>query len=72
MINEFLNQFGVHLTEHELLAIIRRVDTDCDACIDFVDWSEFIAPLEPPPKSVLHEPIKQPHFLSPSYRKFQL
>lgn len=39
------NDFG--LQEIDLLAIIRRIDTDGDACLDFNEFSEFLKPLSP-------------------------
>lgn len=37
------NEYG--LKEIDLLAIIRRIDTDGDACLDFNEFSDFLKPL---------------------------
>ena len=49
----------------ELLAIIRRIDTDGDASVVFSEWSEFIAPLLPVPRVAFEPPPRLP---SPAYR----
>ena len=41
----FLRANDVVPHELDLLAIIRRIDTDGDACLDFNEFSEFLAPL---------------------------
>ena len=62
----FLRQNGHYASELELLAIIRRIDTDGDASIVFSEWSEFVAPLMPVPRSVAY--IPPPRLPSPAYR----
>jgi Ca2+-binding EF-hand superfamily protein len=43
----FLRQNGHYASEMELLAIIRRVDTDGDASVDYKEFAEFMQPLAP-------------------------
>jgi Ca2+-binding EF-hand superfamily protein len=43
----FLRQNGHYASEIELLAIIRRIDTDGDASIDYKEFAEFMQPLAP-------------------------
>ena len=43
----FLRQNGHFASEMELLAIIRRVDTDGDASVDYNEFAEFVRPLVP-------------------------
>ena len=38
----YLRACGHHASEIELLAIIRRIDTDGDACLDFNEFAEFL------------------------------
>lgn len=44
-LNTFLKSNEIGLSELELLAIIRRIDTDGDACLDFNEFSDFLKPL---------------------------
>ena len=54
----FMRDHGHFASETELLAIVRRLDTDGDACITYSEWTEFMrtpalplplpAPLPPP------------------------
>ena len=41
-LNAFYRQQGKYLTEREAIAIIRRIDTDGDAKIGYVEFSDFI------------------------------
>lgn len=41
----FLRQNGHFASEMELLAIVRRIDTDGNATIDFTEFAEFVRPL---------------------------
>ena len=55
----FLRQNGHFASEMELLAIIRRIDTDGDASIDYNEFAEFIRPLIPVARPVL-APVPPP------------
>lgn len=39
---DFFRQFGTYLSEEEVYAIIRRIDTDGDAKIGFNEWADFL------------------------------
>jgi Ca2+-binding EF-hand superfamily protein len=39
---DFFRQFGNYLSEEEVYAIIRRIDTDGDARIGFPEWADFL------------------------------
>jgi hypothetical protein len=66
----FLRQNGHFSSEMELLAIIRRVDTDGDASVDYNEFAEFVRPLAPvarpvlapmpPPRVIVAEPYMRP------------
>ena len=49
----FLRQNGHFASEMELLAIIRRVDTDGDASVDYNEFAEFVRPLVPVARPIL-------------------
>lgn len=51
----FLRGCGHYATETELLAIVRRVDTDGDARLSYSEFSEFLRSSNPPSRSVLEE-----------------
>mmetsp|Transcript_14290 Transcript_14290/g.24327 ORF Transcript_14290/g.24327 Transcript_14290/m.24327 type:complete len:106 (-) Transcript_14290:676-993(-) len=56
----FLRSNGFNPTEMELLAIIRRIDTDGDACIDFNELSEYLRSIGPPMRGTVDPtPTKQ-------------
>ena len=46
-LGQFFKSTGYYATERELLAIIRRVDTDGDAKITFSEWADFLRSCEP-------------------------
>jgi len=52
-----LRQNGHFASEMELLAIIRRIDTDGDASVDYNEFAEFVRPLVPVARPVLAGPI---------------
>eukprot|EP00356_Strombidium_inclinatum_P005589 CAMPEP_0170491762 /NCGR_PEP_ID=MMETSP0208-20121228/11238_1 /TAXON_ID=197538 /ORGANISM="Strombidium inclinatum, Strain S3" /LENGTH=524 /DNA_ID=CAMNT_0010767389 /DNA_START=18 /DNA_END=1592 /DNA_ORIENTATION=- len=52
----FLRQNGHYASEMELLAIIRRIDTDGDAVVIYSEFAEFIRPSIPAPRSVNYAP----------------
>lgn len=66
----FLRQNGHFSSEMELLAIIRRIDTDGDASVDYNEFAEFVRPLAPvarpvlapvpPPRVVVADPLVRP------------
>jgi len=60
-LSTFLRANGYNPAELELLAIIRRIDTDGDACLDFNEFSEFLRELGTP----LARPIDSPGRGSP-------
>jgi Ca2+-binding EF-hand superfamily protein len=51
----FLRGCGHYATETELLAIIRRVDTDGDARLSYSEFAEFLRSSNPPTRSMLEE-----------------
>lgn len=53
----FMRDHGHFASETELLAIVRRLDTDGDACISYSEWLEF---LRNPPAEPLPLPIPAP------------
>ena len=54
----FLRQNGHYASEMELLAIIRRIDTDGDASVDYKEFAEFMQPLAPVARvPVVVEPV---------------
>lgn len=64
----FLRDQGHWASEGELLAIVRRIDTDGDASIDLREWAEFLRPAAAPtgPATVVvTEPV--PPVLPPRY-----
>lgn len=56
----FLRQNGHYAAELELLAIIRRIDTDGDAVIVYSEFAEFVRPAIPAPRSVAYAPPVRP------------
>ena len=64
----FLRQNGHFASEMELLAIVRRIDTDGDASVDYNEFAEFVRPLVPvarqllgpvpPPRVVVTGPLR--------------
>lgn len=48
----FLRQNGHFASEMELLAIIRRMDTDGDACLVYSEFADFLRPSSPAPRSM--------------------
>ena len=66
----FLRSLGHYASEMELLAIIRRLDTDGDCEVDFTEFAEFMTPLSPlvrpslplPPHPAEFLPIHDPIF----------
>ena len=44
-LNVFLKAHDIVLRELDLLAIIRRIDTNGDACLDFNEFLDFLKPL---------------------------
>ena len=51
----FLRSCGTYPTETELLAIIRRIDTDGDAKLDYAEFAEFLRTACPPSRTVQEE-----------------
>jgi Ca2+-binding EF-hand superfamily protein len=56
----FLRQNGHYASELELLAIIRRIDTDGDAHVEYNEFAEFIRPLHPVPRTSVPQPPVRP------------
>jgi hypothetical protein len=54
----FLRDHGHFASETELLAVVRRLDTDGDAAITYSEWLEFLA--MPPPLAPLPAPLPPP------------
>lgn len=46
----FLRQNGHYASEMELLAIVRRIDTDGDAILLYSEWADFLRPAIPGPR----------------------
>ena len=55
-LGSFLRQNGHYASEMELLAIIRRIDTDGDSTVTYSEFADFIRPLAPLPRPVTYEP----------------
>lgn len=49
----FLRSVGHYASETELLAIVRRIDTDGDAQLSYAEFAEFIRSTNPPIRSVM-------------------
>lgn len=60
----FMRDHGHFASETELLAIVRRLDTDGDACISYSEWLEF---LRTPAAEPLPLPIPAPVLREPRY-----
>jgi Ca2+-binding EF-hand superfamily protein len=60
-VGSFLRQNGHYSTEMENLAIVRRIDTDGDACVVYSEWAEFVRSAFPSPR-----PSTPPRALSAS------
>ena len=41
-LSQFLKRCGHQATDMELLAMVRRIDTDGDACLIFEEFAEFL------------------------------
>ena len=54
-LGSFLRSCGHYATETELLAIIRRIDTDGDARLSYAEFAEFLRTSNPPNRSVVEE-----------------
>lgn len=54
-LGSFLRSCGHYATETELLAIVRRVDTDGDARLSYSEFAEFCRSTNPNPRQVLEE-----------------
>ena len=59
-IGSFLRQNGHYASELELLAIVRRVDTDGDANIVYSEFAEFVRPIVPVPRPLSYPPPPRP------------
>ena len=55
-IGSFLRQNGHYAAELELLAIVRRIDTDGDAIILYSEWAEFVRSAYPAPRPLASTP----------------
>jgi Ca2+-binding EF-hand superfamily protein len=55
-VGAFLRQNGHHASEMELLAIVRRMDTDGDAILLYSEWADFLRPASPSPRPVYPSP----------------
>lgn len=49
-VGSFLRQNGHFASEMELLAIVRRIDTDGDAILLYSEWADFLRPSLPAPR----------------------
>ena len=64
----FLRDQGHWASETELLAIVRRIDTDGDASIDLREWNEFMRPAAAPTAAtVVSTPLPPPVPYVPTY-----
>lgn len=58
----FMREHGHFASETELLAIVRRLDTDGDASINYSEWTEFLrTPAAPPLPPVPLPPVTRPY-----------
>lgn len=55
-VGSFLRQNGHYASELELLAIVRRIDTDGDAVILYSEWAEFVRAAYPAPRPLASTP----------------
>ena len=62
-IGSFLRQNAHYASELELLAIVRRMDTDGDANVVYSEFAEFVRPIIPVPRPLSYPPPPRP--LSP-------
>ncbi len=51
----FLRSVGHYASETELLAIVRRIDTDGDAQLSYSEFAEFVRSSNPPSRAILEE-----------------
>ena len=54
-LGSFLRSQGHFASEGELLSIIRRIDTDGDAMLDYPEFTEFLRSTNPAQKQILEE-----------------
>ena len=59
-IGAFLRNCGHYASELELLAIVRRIDTDGDATIVYSEFAEFVRPIVPVPRPLSYPPPPRP------------
>ena len=59
-VGAFLSLNGRYASELELLAIIRRMDTDGDATVNYSEFAEFVRPLIPVPAPISYPPPPRP------------
>jgi Ca2+-binding EF-hand superfamily protein len=55
-LGSFLRQNGHYSSEMELLAIVRRIDTDGDAILLYSEWADFLRPAVPGPRPLTSTP----------------
>lgn len=48
----FLRQNGHYASEMELIAVVRRIDTDGDAILLYSEWADFLRPANPSPRPI--------------------
>lgn len=51
----FLRNCGHYASETELLAIVRRIDTDGDAQLSYSEFAEFVRSTNPPSRAMMEE-----------------
>ena len=61
-LGSFLRACGHYASEHELLQIVRRMDTDGDGKLNYTEFSNFVRSSYPAAKS---EPVSEPRASSP-------
>jgi Ca2+-binding EF-hand superfamily protein len=54
-LGSFLRTCGHYASETELLAIVRRIDTDGDAQLSYSEFAEFIRSTNPPSRAILED-----------------
>ena len=60
-VGTFMRLNGHYASELELLAIIRRMDTDGDATVNYTEFADFVRPIVPMPAPISYPPPPRPY-----------